>query len=218
MFSTGQFYSPEDQLNEEKARFAPSKADQDVNKRKRLYYEGEPDTTKWAVPPPKDILTNASDDYQPVIVASTPVLAPKEEPADSAIQEPIVAPDLLHLSSEVLQQINNLCNAQNDFERRLFEHRRRIQHEHERAMKQIRAREIIGPVPEKEMEELLRQQRLELDRADRRTVEKMDELRYQQQIQLQALGIPGFCPSSNTSVMLKQQSTLRQIMSMIKTK
>ncbi|KAJ1853216.1 hypothetical protein H4R99_002903 [Coemansia sp. RSA 1722] len=216
MFSTSQFYSPEDQLNEEKARLAPSRADQDIHKRKRLFYEGEPDTTKWAIQPPKDILTGADEGHQPDAV-SIPVPLAKEEPVDPVVQEPSVSAELLQLSSEVLQQVANLCSAQNDFERRLFEHRRRIQYEHEKALKQMKAREIIGPVPEKEMEELLRQQRLELDRADRRTVEKMDELRYQQQIQLQSLGIPGFCPSSNTSVMLKQRSTLRQIMDMIKT-
>ncbi|KAJ1827274.1 hypothetical protein LPJ56_001749 [Coemansia sp. RSA 2599] len=219
MFNTGQFYSPEDQLNEENARFAPSKADQGIGKRKRLYYEGEPDTSKWAIPPPKDILTNADEDHWPNVISTSPAPASKEEPVDAAAQEPnMMSAEMLQLSAEVLQQIANLCNAQNDFERRLFEHRRRIQHEHERALKQIRAREIIGPLPEKEIEEVLRQQRLELDRADRRTVEKMDELRYQQQIQLQGLGVPGFCPSSNTNVMLKQQSMLRQIMSMIKTK
>ncbi|KAJ1892617.1 hypothetical protein LPJ66_006238 [Kickxella alabastrina] len=233
MFQAAQFYSPEDQLREEQARLmrssnpdaeaaaaAAATADTEPGSRKRprLAYEGEPDITKWAVPPAPDIFTLETDhtnNLTPDPAIAFAIMTVTDEPTDP-YQGIGPALPAMHLSSEVLHQICNLCTAQNDFERRLFEHRKRIKHEYDRAMKQIDAREIIGRVPKQEKDEALRQHRVELDRADRRAIEKMDELRYQQQIQLQSLGVPGFYPSSDVKTMQTQQAALLQAIAQLK--
>ncbi|KAJ2379377.1 hypothetical protein GGI05_006606 [Coemansia sp. RSA 2603] len=190
--TNSQYYSPEDQLAAERLRLSPSNADHDACKRQRLYYEGEPDTSKWAFPPAPEIqpsslpLTETSNRVQ-----DTPI-----EPAQK--QAAVVSPEFDGLSIEIIQQIFNLCTAQHDFERRLFEHRKRIQHEHERALRQLDARSIVEKV-DKERSELLREHKIALERADRRVIEKMDELRYQQQVQLHSWGVPGIYPSPSIS-------------------
>ncbi|KAJ2726980.1 hypothetical protein GGI07_000097 [Coemansia sp. Benny D115] len=238
------FYSPEDQLQEERRRLTPSKPESSAGdttggpqKRARLYYEGEPDTTKWAVPPPPDILaftqspstpTNQpppqqpqqpqqppSHSHPPAHHPSSPL--PSLKSTEHVAEDPPLSFDLSILSPEVLQQIRGLCAAQNDFERRLYDHRCRLQGEYDRAVKHLEARELLGPVTTKEKDDVLRQHRMDLDRADRRAIEKLDELRYQQQMQLQGLGVPGFYPSSNISVMQAQQTTLRRILEPRKT-
>ncbi|KAJ2360283.1 hypothetical protein H4S01_005801, partial [Coemansia sp. RSA 2610] len=108
--------------------------------------------------------------------------------------------------------VQNLCMAQNDFERRLYEHRQRIQHEHEKSLKQLEVREIIGPVPQREKDELLRRHLAELERADKRAIEKLDDLRFQQQLELQRLGIPDMYQTSNIKVMHQQRLTLLKIL------
>ncbi|KAJ2785837.1 hypothetical protein GGI15_001784 [Coemansia interrupta] len=196
MFSTnGQYYSPEDQLAAERRRLTPSNADQSACKRRRLYYEGEPDTSKWALPPAPEIRSLSSPPTSmPEGLQDAPPIEPTQEQDVAALTQ------LDSLSTEVLQQIANLCTAQHDFERRLFEHRKRIQHEHERALRQLDARSIVESV-DKERSELLREHKYALERADRRVVEKMDELRYQQQMQLHSWGVPGIYPSPSISAL-----------------
>ncbi|KAJ2688063.1 hypothetical protein IWW39_002481 [Coemansia spiralis] len=235
----GKFYSPADQLCNEEARLSyagvvfnhsdPSTPDTgNPPKRQRQFYEGEPDTTKWAVPPPPDIFPNDTTLHQPcpsntdsnATEAKPPAAAPLDiPPADPGVSqtadaEPTDASQTSspRLSNETMHQVRLLCSAQNDFERRLFEHRRGIQHEQEKIMRVIQARELVCPVPKKELEDTLRQHRADLDRADRRAIEKLDELRYQQQLKLESLGVPGFYPSSSIEVMQGQQRELRRLL------
>ncbi|KAJ2610623.1 hypothetical protein H4S08_003532 [Coemansia sp. RSA 1365] len=118
----------------------------------------------------------------------------------------------LNIDEGVIQQIRSLAKAQNDFERRLYEHRRRIEHEHSKALRQLEARDIIGPIPKKEKDELLNRHKIELNRADRRAVEKLDGMRFQQQLKLQELSVPGLYPTSDPDVMQKQQAILQQFL------
>ncbi|KAJ2571419.1 hypothetical protein IW140_001599 [Coemansia sp. RSA 1813] len=111
-----------------------------------------------------------------------------------------------------MNRVEALCAAQNDFERRLYEHRKRIQHGHSVALQHLEAREIIAPVPSHEKEAVLRQHAMELERADKRAVSKLDELRYQQQMELQKLGVPGFYPSSNPAILKLQQDALKHLL------
>ncbi|KAJ1965830.1 hypothetical protein GGI12_000517 [Dipsacomyces acuminosporus] len=133
-------------------------------------------------------------------------------PADTEYAEEEQAPGI-EPSEDAIRQIIMLRDAQNDFERRLAEHRKRIVHEQEKVLRQIEAREIVCPMPRKEQDEILRQHRLELERTDKRTIEKLDELRYQQQISLQSLGVDGFYPSSSVAVMERQRSILKHLLS-----
>ncbi|KAJ2059747.1 hypothetical protein GGI17_004219 [Coemansia sp. S146] len=241
----GQFYSPADQLCNEEARLAyagvvishnePSTQDTgNARKRQRLFYEGEPDTAKWAVPPPPDIFPSdtwcAKDPTLPISglgdseSSTTETQPPASAPAldapstDQSISQAADVESNLQtarprLSNETMHQIRLLCSAQNDFERRLFEHRRGMQHEQEKVMRLIQAREIVCPVPKKELDETLRQHKADLERADRRAIEKLDELRYQQQLKLESLGVPGFYPSSSIEVMQGQQRELGRLLS-----
>ncbi|KAI8320402.1 hypothetical protein GQ54DRAFT_219588 [Martensiomyces pterosporus] len=236
---SGQFFSPEDHLQLEEAKRTRallsdsgdgcSNADHlNAAKKQRCMYEGEPDTAKWAVQPAPDIFA-----AEPRRGTSTTLHGGSEGQAKSAegassqsadhmahggasavqnsdASEP--EPDI-QLSGEVMHQIRSLCIAQNDFERRLFEHRERIIHEQEKARGQIEARELICPMPKKERDAILRQHRADLERADRRAIEKLDELRYQQQLKLQSLGVDGFYPSSSVAVMQRQQSILKHLLS-----
>ncbi|KAJ2748898.1 hypothetical protein H4S06_004802, partial [Coemansia sp. BCRC 34490] len=215
-------------------------------KRIRLSYEGEPDTTKWAIPPAPDIFARPQDattgsvatglhsdqavvdaggieplrqhqpQQQPPAMAATVAAAASAEDArphvlfehERADNNRFLA-DELNLGPEVLGRIEALCAAQNDFERRLYEHRRRIQHGQAVAVRNLEAREIIAPIPAHEREAMARQHAMELNRADKRAVGKLDELRYQQQLEIQKLGVPGFYPSSNPSVLKQQQDTLK---------
>ncbi|KAJ2330590.1 hypothetical protein GGI00_003634 [Coemansia sp. RSA 2681] len=250
---SGQFYSPADQLCAEEARLSytgvvvnrsePSTPDaSNGSKRQRLFYEGEPDTSKWAIPPPPDIFSNiarCTKDSAPL-----PISGPVDSDAvvSEAVQMPATAaladraPEALpvdqgesqpadveasgassqatqsRLSNETMHQIRLLCSAQNDFERRLFEHRSGMQHEQEKVLRLIHAREIVCPVPKKELDETLRQHKADLERADRRAIEKLDELRYQQQLKLESLGVPGFYPSSSIEVMQSQQKELWRLL------
>ncbi|KAJ2081108.1 hypothetical protein H4R24_002579 [Coemansia sp. RSA 988] len=230
------FYSPEDQLNKERLRFTSTTTDSgadtdnatgiECRKRQRLYYEGETDTTKWIVPPPPEIQSTTTfvANSNPDAVACSTDYAPHSE-------ETLVSPPTqksggnleaencsskgigeLEISEGVIQQIRGLAKAQNDFERRLYEHRQRIEHEHKRAVHQLEARDIIGPVPKREKDELLQRHRSELDRADKRAVEKLDGMRFQQQLRLQELGVSGIYPSSNVDTMQRQQATLQQLL------
>ncbi|KAJ2897604.1 hypothetical protein GGI21_001138 [Coemansia aciculifera] len=254
----GQFYSPADQLSAEKARLSytglvasfgePSTPDAGNGcKKRRLFYEGEPDTSKWAVPPPPDIFS-AKDSIPLGLADSESVVSEAAQvPATTATGDNTVtatathadnAPDALQctdqgvsqsaniksrddvpsqpiqprLSNETMHQIRLLCSAQNDFERRLFEHRSGMQHEQEKVLRMIHAREIVCPMPKKELDEILRQHKADLDRADRRAIEKLDELRYQQQLKLESLGVPGFYPSSSIEVMQNQQRELWRLL------
>ncbi|KAJ2838101.1 hypothetical protein FBU31_000996 [Coemansia sp. 'formosensis'] len=232
----GQFYSPADQLFSEEARLAytgvvisqtePSAQDiGNARKRQRLFYEGEPDTTKWAIPPPPDIFSNGTasiscpgDSEASIAETQAPDVAEAPSADQGVVQvdvEPIDTPQVTRprLSSEAMHQIRLLCSAQNDFERRLFEHRRGMQHEQEKVMRMIQARELVCPVPKKELDETLRQHKADLDRADRRAIEKLDELRYQQQLKLESLGVPGLYPSSSIEVMQSQQRELGRLLS-----
>ncbi|KAJ2069403.1 hypothetical protein GGI03_008493 [Coemansia sp. RSA 2337] len=241
---SGQFYSPADQLFNEEVRLAYAgvvishneQSAQDTSntrKRQRLFYEGEPDTTKWAVPPPPDIFSSdtwcAKDPIVPISAGPSDTESTTTEtqpPAPTTIDVPSTdqntpqATDVEsniqttrpRLSSETMHQIRLLCSAQNDFERRLFEHRRGMQHEQEKVMRMIQAREIVCPVPKKELDDTLRQHKADLERADRRAIEKLDELRYQQQLKLESLGVPGFYPSSSIEVMQSQQRELGRLL------
>ncbi|KAI9505232.1 hypothetical protein GGI25_002197 [Coemansia spiralis] len=234
------YYSPEDQLIEEESRLARARASvsspavsQDENfriasepKRQRLAYEGESDTSKWAVQPAPDIFaTSILSTYAPEKRDTTRHGgAESEHPSHSSAEHK--QPELvsytdgqtetdmpeLQLSNEVVQQIISLCTAQNDFERRLYEHRKRIQHEQERALRQLEAREIIAPVPKREREGILRQHAADLERADKRAIEKLDDLRYQQQLRLQNLNVPGIYPSSDVNAMQAQQAILKRLL------
>ncbi|KAJ2747099.1 hypothetical protein GGI20_000804 [Coemansia sp. BCRC 34301] len=249
----GQFYSPADQLCAEEARLLhtglvvnysePRTPDTENGcKRRRLFYEGEPDTSKWAVPPPPDIFSSSTDAtllppgpvssepfvHEAAVAAQPPPASSKHADSvsdvlatDHSVSQPAdvesndvssQATAMSRLSNETMQQIRLLCSAQNDFERRLFEHRNGMQHEQEKALRMIHAREIVCPVPKKELDETLRQHRADLDRADRRAIEKLDELRYQQQLKLESLGVPGFYPSSSIEVMQNQQRELRRLL------
>ncbi|KAJ2491167.1 hypothetical protein IWW37_002518 [Coemansia sp. RSA 2050] len=239
---SGQFYSPADQLCSEESRLSyagvvfnhsnPSTPDTgNGHKRQRLFYEGEPDTTKWAVPPPPDIFSidtalhlpcpsdidSSAAEAKPPVTSAATIL--DISPADPGVSQTVDAESAdasqasrPRLSNETMHQIRLLCSAQNDFERRLFEHRRGIQHEQEKIMRMIQARELVCPVPKKELDDTLRQHRADLDRADRRAIEKLDELRYQQQLKLESLGVPGFYPSSSIEVMQGQQRELRRLL------
>ncbi|KAJ2511193.1 hypothetical protein H4217_007503 [Coemansia sp. RSA 1939] len=263
------FYSPADQLLEEQGRMlratepSTQQNDNDIDnnndndndddgatlyadrepKRIRLSYEGEPDTTKWAIPPAPDIFARpqgATTDsvapglhnIQPVVEAGgieplrlhqpqPPAMAAAAAAAYAEDARPHVLfeheridnirllADELNLGPEVLGRIEALCAAQNDFERRLYEHRKRIQHGQAVAVRNLEAREIIAPIPAHEREAMAQQHAMELNRADKRSVGKLDELRYQQQLEIQKLGVPGFYPSSNPSVLKQQQDTLK---------
>ncbi|KAJ2550558.1 hypothetical protein EV175_004020 [Coemansia sp. RSA 1933] len=216
------FYSPEDQLQEEQDRLKGGGGSEP--KRIRLFYEGEPDTTKWAIPPPPDIFSseqpNTTADQRHPLAEETEASNKHDEQPFCLFDDAddvggpgttIPAPEL-HLSAEVIVRVEALCAAQNDFERRLFEHRKRLQHGHSAVLRNLEAREIIGPVPSHEKEAVLRQHSMELERADKRAVGKLDELRYQQQIELQKLGVPGFYPSSNPDILKTQQETLGRLL------
>ncbi|KAJ2091308.1 hypothetical protein IW138_002007 [Coemansia sp. RSA 986] len=233
------FYSPEDQLLEEQSRLACAKSNihntelqQDASstdtepKRIRLSYEGEPDTTKWAIPPAPDIfsgqhsttdnnLHNRDHPAEGAEASSQPedqMFASFKQTDDSSSFDTTDFAANLHLSTEVMNRVEALCAAQNDFERRLYEHRKRIQHGHSVALQHLEAREIIAPVPSHEKEAVLRQHAMELERADKRAVSKLDELRYQQQMELQKLGVPGFYPSSNPAILKLQQDALKHLL------
>ncbi|KAJ2161226.1 hypothetical protein GGF46_001654 [Coemansia sp. RSA 552] len=223
-------YSPADPEEEEPSRAYTPAVDPgeagssgSAPKRQRLFYEGEPDTSKWAVPPAPDIFASKPDSTGPL--PSDPVCdEPPEDSIAAADQPPedvynggsdVSAdpePGLDLLSEAARRRVRDLCAAQNGFERRLYQYREQILRGHEMAMGQLEAREIIGPIPKKEKDEVLRKHRAELDRADRRAVEKLDLLRYQQQKELQELGIPGIYPSSDTEVMQRQQAILRRLL------
>ncbi|PIA19683.1 hypothetical protein COEREDRAFT_13013 [Coemansia reversa NRRL 1564] len=234
------FYSPEDQLDKERSRFTYTSTDSRTNvddktnsecrKRQRLYYEGETDTTKWTVPPAPEIPSTTTSTYTTSDNLTTVACSTDYEPhteemfvlpfmeknrsnfiPDNYKGKNIGEPEL-NIDEVVIQQIRSLSKAQNDFERRLYEHRRRIEHEHSKALRQLEARDIIGPIPKKEKDELLQRHKIELDHADRRAVEKLDGMRFQQQLKLQELGVPGIYPSSNVDIMQKQQATLQQLL------
>ncbi|KAJ2806456.1 hypothetical protein H4R20_001680 [Coemansia guatemalensis] len=234
------FYSPEDQLDKERLRLTRISTDDktdidnatgiECRKRQRLYYEGEADTTKWIVPPAPEIpgtatsafiannnleIVACSTDYVPrteeALVSPSAEKSGSNFDADNYLSKSMGESEL-DVSEAVIQQIRGLAKAQNDFERRLYEHRQRIEHEHSKALRQLEARDIIGPVPKREKDELLQRHKSELDRADRRAVEKLDGMRFQQQLKLQELGVPGIYPSSNVDTMQRQQATLQRFL------
>ncbi|KAJ1944957.1 hypothetical protein FBU59_002454 [Linderina macrospora] len=207
---SSQFFSPEDVLNLESAKrstvSAPSESiDEPAEKRQRLNYEGEPDTSKWAVQPAPDIFSNT--DCTPNAITSDP-----EPPAPSDDAEAADEFASLQVPRHVLIQVQELCVAQHDFERRLWEHRQAIMRENDKGLQQMLAREMVHSVSDKEKEDVARQHRVALERADRRAIEKLDDLRYRQQMMLQNIGVPGFFPSSSVDVMERQQRILQHLL------
>ncbi|ORX74746.1 hypothetical protein DL89DRAFT_281088 [Linderina pennispora] len=204
---SGQYFRPRTCYAKSRPSAAPAWApneapDSPVTKRQRASYEGEPDTSKWAVQPAPDIFTGT--DHTIIEQPSEPAPVDPAEPADEFAN--------LHVSPEVLRQLQELCMAQHGFERRLWEHRQAIERENEKAMQQLLAREMVHSVSSKEKEEMARQHRLALERADRRAIEKLDDLRYRQQMMLQSMGVPEFFPSSSVDVMERQQRILHHLL------